>query len=374
MTTLIAWRNLLHDPIRFAATVVGIVFAVVLISMQTGMLLGFMRTTAGLVENSRADIWISAKGTTNVDQSGIVRNSAFYRAVAVPGVAEVSRTVVQFTGWKKPDGSTETIIMVGFDPESGMLAPWDIVEGSLADLAMPNAVMVDRLYAQKLGVSAIGDRVEIADRLAVVVGFTEGIRTFTQSPYVFANYNNSLRYTNIADGDASYVLVKAASGVDHSELVSKLAATMQDEEVMTTADFASRTRNYWILTTGAGSALVLGAALGALVGIIIVAQTLYSATVERLADYATLSAVGAGNKYLNAIVLKQSLIAGTIGFVIAAIVAVIMALGSLSSPAAILLPPVALIAIGIFTLAMCSIASLLAIRKLYSIDPTSVFR
>ncbi len=374
MTTLIAWRNLRHDPIRFAATVIGIVFAVVLISMQTGMLIGFMRTSAGLVENAGADVWVAARGTSNVDQSGILRQSVYYRALAVPGVAAVSRTVIQFTGWHKPQGGTESVIIVGFDPQSDTARPWNVVEGSVADLSGPNAVMIDRLYADKLGVSKVGDRVEIAGRRAVIVGFTEGVRTFTQSPYVFTTYANALRYTDIADGDASYMLVKAAPGVDPARLVADLSAVLTKEDVLTQDDFAARTRDYWILTTGAGSALVLGAALGGLVGIIIVAQTLYAATVERLAEYATLSAIGAGSGYLNAIVLKQAMIAGLIGFAIAGTIAFTMAASSASSPAAILLPVEALAGIGALTLGLCALASLLAIRKLATIDPTSVFR
>ena len=116
------------------------------------------------------------------------------------------------------------------------------------------------------------------------------------------------------------------------------------------------------------------AALGGLVGVIIVAQTLYSATVERLAEYATLTAIGAGTGYLNRIVLTQSLIAGGIGFSVAAVIASVLAASSASSPAAVLLPPLAIATIGILTLALCALASLLAIRKLYTIDPTSVFR
>ena len=124
MTTLMAWRNLRQDPIRFAATVIGIVFAVVLISMQTGMLLGFMKTSAGLVENAGADVWIMARGTSNVDQSGLLNESAYYRALTVDGVESVARVVIQFSGWKRPDGGMESVILVGFDPRTGMAAPF----------------------------------------------------------------------------------------------------------------------------------------------------------------------------------------------------------------------------------------------------------
>jgi putative ABC transport system permease protein len=374
MTSLLAWRNLLTDPLRFVATVIGIVFAVVLISLQTGMLIGFMRSSAGLVENSGANVWVAARGTTNVDQSGILGESAYYRAVGIPGIAKLSRTIIQFTGWKKPDGGTETVILVGFDTTTGMGAPWDIVEGSIESLSSPNAVMIDRLYAEKLGITKIGQRIEIADRIATVVGFTAGIRTFTQSPYVFTSYQNALQYTNIRDGSSSYLLIRTAAGHAPATVARSLASSLNDMDVMTTEDIAAKTQNYWIVTTGAGSALVMGAVLGALVGMVIVAQTLYSATVERLSEYATLSAIGAGSGYLNAIVIKQAVIAGGIGFAVASVIALAMAWSSTQSPAAIFLPIHILALIGLLTIGMCAAASLLAIRKLHSIDPTSVFR
>ncbi len=87
---------------------------------------------------------------------------------------------------------------------------------------------------------------------------------------------------------------------------------------MTAQAFADKSRNYWIFTTGAGTALLLGASLGAVVGVVILAQTLYAATLERIGEYATLSAIGAGHGYLNAIVLKQALICGGVGYAIAA--------------------------------------------------------
>jgi putative ABC transport system permease protein len=374
MTTLIAWRNLIHDPIRFIATLVGIVFSVVLIAVQSGMLLGFIETTAGLVRNSSADIWVTSRGTTNVDQATILNERVYYQTARLDGVETVSRHIVRFVGWQKPLGGTQMVIVVGFDPRSGMAGPWNIVEGSAQSLLEPNTVMVDRLYAAKLGVSAIGDTVEIAGRRAIVAGFTKGVRTFTQAPYVFTSYNNALRYTDIQDGDASYMLVKARPDVSLPDLAERIRKVAPDSDVFLSADFAAKTQNYWIFTTGAGSALILGASLGALVGIVIVAQTLYAATMERIGEYATLSAIGASKAYLNAIVIKQALISGGIGFLVAAAIAIAITIAAAGSPAAILLPPVALLMLGVAAISMCVLSSVIAIRKLMTIDPTSVFR
>lgn len=374
MTTLIAWRNLIHDPVRFGATLIGIIFSVVLIAIQTGMLIGFAETTAGLVRNSRADIWLVPRGTTNVDQSAILPQRTYFQALKTPGVAAVSRHVVRFVSWRKPQGGSQLVIVVGFDPATGLAGPWNVVEGSAEALSAPNAIMIDRLYAAKLGVSAIGDAVEISGRRAVVVGFTQGARTFTQAPYVFTSYNNALRYTEVLDGDASYILVRGQPGQPLAPLVESLQAAAPNTDVMTADEFGSKTRNYWIFTTGAGSALILGATLGALVGIVIVAQTLYAATLERIGEYATLSAIGAGSGYLNAIVVKQALICGAAGYAVAAVIAVVIAIAARNSPAAILLSPGVLAMLAVAALAMCALSALIAIRKLMTIDPTSVFR
>ena len=70
MTTKLAWRNLAHDRVRLVVTLVGIVFSVVLMGMQSGLLVGFTRTTTGLVDNARADLWMVPKGTLDVDLGG----------------------------------------------------------------------------------------------------------------------------------------------------------------------------------------------------------------------------------------------------------------------------------------------------------------
>ena len=83
MTTLLAWRNLRHDPVRFAATLVGIVFSVTLMTIQAGMLSGFAETASGLIDHADAEIWIASRGTTNVDQSVVMPQRDYYKALQV---------------------------------------------------------------------------------------------------------------------------------------------------------------------------------------------------------------------------------------------------------------------------------------------------
>ena len=62
-TSLLAWRNLSHDRARFIVTLIGVGFAVLLMGVELGLLVGFARTTSGLVDHSRAALWITPAGT-----------------------------------------------------------------------------------------------------------------------------------------------------------------------------------------------------------------------------------------------------------------------------------------------------------------------
>src|SRR5262249_47414650 len=59
----LASRNLFHDRLRFVATVVGIVFSIVLVTVQLGLYLGFGRVVTTMIDHASADLWIMPAGT-----------------------------------------------------------------------------------------------------------------------------------------------------------------------------------------------------------------------------------------------------------------------------------------------------------------------
>jgi putative ABC transport system permease protein len=374
MTLLLAWRNLRHDPIRFGATLVGIVFSVTLMTIQTSLLMGFSQTASGLIDHAHADIWITSRGTTNVDQSVILPQRDLYKALQLPDVEDAVRLIVRYVDWRKPNGGSELVILVGCVPASGMGLPWNLIRGSVESLNEPDGIVVDTLYAEKLGVSRLGQEVEMRGRKARVVGFTDGIRTFTQSPYVFTSYNNALKFSDVGTGDESYVLVRVKNPGMIEAVAAELRREVPNADVLTSAQFSQKTRNYWIYATGAGLSLWLGFLLSAIVGVTIVAQTLYAATLERLAEYATLSAMGAPSRYLNAVVIQQALIGGGIGCGCGLFIAFTFFSLVQRGPVALHISAPLVLEITAFTLFMCVAASMLAVRKLTSIDPTSVFK
>jgi putative ABC transport system permease protein len=234
--------------------------------------------------------------------------------------------------------------------------------------------MIDELYRKKLGVTKVGEIFEINGRRARVVGFTRGIRAFTTTPYVFTSFKNAQGYSRLAEDQTLFILVRALPGAGLKTLQRDLEARVRDVDVLTKARFSSMTRIYWMFTTGAGVAVLIAALLGLVVGVVVVAQTIYATTMDHIREYGTLKAMGASNGYIYRVIITQAGISAVAGYVLAMIVSVFIVRASQNGGAAILMPWQ--LAAGIFglTVLMCVSAAVVSINKVTSLDPATVFK
>ena len=374
MTLTLAIRNLIHDRVRLVVTLTGVAFAVVLITTELGLFLGFAATTSALIDHSQADIWIVPKGTSNVDQTPPMSERRRYQALSTPGVASAELFVTEFVRWQKPDGGVETVLVVGFEPDGTLAGPWNVIAGNINDLKRPGTIFVDELYAEKLAVTALGQIIEMHGKRARVIGLTSGIRSFTQSPYVFASLKSSRDYALMRSDQTKHVLVKLARGTGVAAAKADLAARLQGVDVYTRDEFSNRTRVYWMFTTGAGLALLVASFVGLVVGFVVVAQTLYATTVDHIREFGTLRAIGAGRRYINAVVIKQALISAAAGYVIGLAVFLFGRYVAGSAAPEIALPWPLAVLIAVRTVLMCVGAALVCIRKVHTLDPAMVFK
>ena len=340
--------------------------------MQLGLYLGFSRQITGMVDHADADLWIVRKGTSSFEQASLLDGGERQLASAVDGVASVTPLLVSFLEWKKPNGEATTIVVVG-TPRTGGLPPWNIVEGSVADLARPDGVIVDRTYLGDLGIKGVGDTAQIESRTVRVVALTKGIRAFTTTPYVFMTPERARTLVGAGSMDATHLLVRVANGESAEAVGKRLAERLPDAEVVTQAAFAERSRNYWLFSTGAGFALIAGAILGLIVGTVIVAQTLYASTKDHIDEFATLRAIGATSRYIHKVILCQALISAAVGFSIAAIAGVAVVYLTADSVLPVVLTTPLLFALLGMTVLMCVISAMAAIAKVTRIDPAMVF-
>jgi putative ABC transport system permease protein len=370
----LAQRNLFHDKVRLTVTLTGIVFSVVLIVVQIGLFLGFTTATSNLIDHSGADLWITSKNVPYVEQGVAFSERKLNQVRAVPGVADAQKIIAHWTQWKRHDGGEESVQIVGINVDDPLERPWNLVEGRVEDLKSPDAVILDELYKQKLGVARVGEVFEIGGYRARVVGFTRGIRSFTTSPYVFTSFKNAQDYTNLREDQTLFILVKVAHGADIQRVRRDLLDHVKDVDVLTNAEFGHMTTFYWMFTTGAGVAVLIAAVLGLIVGFVVVAQTIYATTMDHIREFGTLKAMGAPNSYVYKVIMKQAAISAVIGYVLGMIVSVFVVQGSQKGGAAILMPPPMAAGMFFLTLTMCIGAALVSINKVTRIDPAMVFK
>ena len=373
LTLTLASRNLFHDSLRLVATLVGIVFSVVLVMIQMGLFLGFGHMVTNMIDHTSTDLWVVPKKVKCFEDPSLIDLKLRNRIVAIDGIATVIPLVIGFSDWRQDSGEMTPVFIVGADLHDGALRPWNVVDGDVQALSQGYSVAVDRTYFDRLGVTGIGSTAEIRGRKVKVVALTDGIRSFTTTPYVFVDLKNARTFTGTPSDRANDLLVRLSPDADRDKTVQAIRDHVGDAEVLTTAEFRDRSRSFWLFGTGAGAALFAGALLGVIVGTVIVAQTLYSSTKDHLNEFATLRAMGSANGYIYRVIIYQALINAVIGFTLASAIGAVVVQMTAKSALPIVITPWLFVALSMLTVAMCVISAIGAIVRVLRTDPATVF-
>jgi putative ABC transport system permease protein len=369
----LARRNLFHDRLRLVATVIGIVFSIVLVTVQLGLYLGFGHMVTTMIDHASGELWIMPAGTKSFEDPSPLDERKRFAALSINGVTDATAVVIGFAEWRLPGGGTTPVFVIGSDVRAPGLHPWNVIAGNIDALSIPNTVAVDQTYFDRLGIKGLGATAEIRDQKVEVVAVTKGIRSFTTTPYVFTSLDRARSYTGTSAAKATFLLVQLAPDTDVEGVRRKLRASLKDVEVLTQAEFHDRSREFWLFDTGAGAALFAGALLGMIVGTVIVAQTLYSSTKDHINEFATLRAIGSSGRYIHTVIIWQALINAVIGFAIAAAMGLVIVHMTAESALPILMTPGLTIGLFALTVFMCVISAISAIIKVMRIDPAMVF-
>ena len=373
MAPKLAYRNLFHDRVSLFVTLIGIVFSVVLLSFQSGIYLGIERTIAAVIDQTKGELWVVPIGTKSVDDPSLLPGRERYSVLSVPGVDNVETLSMGFARWRKQNGGATTVLVVGSDWDSGGLKPWNVVDGSVEALHAPKAVAVDRTYFKDLDVKGLNDPAEINGMTVKVGAVTHKIRSFTTMPYVFTTLGRAQIMLGAQKQQGSYNLVTVEPGADVDKVQEAVQARLPDAEVLKREDFRNRSINYWLFHTAAGSGLIAGTTLAIIVGIVIVAQTLYSSTKDHINEFATLRALGASAGYIIQVILLQALFSAVVGYALGmALTLGIFKLAEGTTLNVVMTPGLAALLFAL-TIGMCMLAAISAIFKVIRIDPASVF-
>ena len=373
---LLALKALLADRGKLLTSLLGVAFSVVLINLQVGLLRGLIQKASLLVDYGQADIWVGHQHMSNVDIGTFIPERWVHRIRGIEGVERAEPYIVMFGQAKMPDGKFENVVVVGCEPASLMGNAWQMADGDRRAVRQPDGVLVDSCDAAKLGDCRVGDVREINGQRAKVVGMTKGIVGFTTNPYVFTTLERArTKYTaGIPDEHCSYFLVKAKPGTDVKALCARIKQRVPELDVYDRRTYSLMCCEYWLTRTGIGLSFGLAAFLGLLVGLAVVAQTLYSSVTERVKEFGTLKAMGAADRCISRFLLAQALGNAFLGSAAGLVVAVVLGhlIGTERAPV-ILQGDVAAASAVVITV-VCVVAAWLPYWRIRNIDPASVLR
>ncbi|MEK6690510.1 MAG: ABC transporter permease [Nitrospirota bacterium] len=370
-----ARKNLFHDKIRFIITLIGVTFSVVLIFAQVGVYLGFMRNASMIIDKSGVDIWITSRDTPNFEWARSFPERKINTVRGTEGVEFAEKLIFAWGMMKLKDGGTEQIEIIGYNPNSGIGAPWKMKKGNIKDVKGGMYIIVDESAEKRLGRLEIGYEREIMDKRVKVIGIAEGVRSITTAPFVFASFETARELASyIGRDNITYILAKVKPGYKHEEVVQKLSQRIPELSVYTGHDFSFRTRKYWTIETGMGMGFLITALLGFAIGMVIVGQTIYTSTIEHLREYGTLKAMGARNSFIYRIIFEQALINAFLGYIVGLIALKFLIKGYEKTGLDMVVTPLLAVFVLVITVMMCIFASFISIRKATKIDPVMVFR
>ena len=371
----LGFKMLLHDRTRFVITVSGVAFAVCLVLAQVGLFNGLMDNAAMTIRKSSADLWITSRNTANVDFPQTYPESRVDRVRSVPGVARADNLIVTYLNLALPTGAQESTLTYAMKDFRAWNLPWTLKEGAIEDLRRGRNLIMDDKAQRRFGTFQTGDYREVLETRLKIVGQSSGALSFTTTPISFVDYDlvQSLQ-PDLLGGRTTYTLVKLAPGADSTAVKSEIQRRLPYNDVHTRADWAKKSEAYWIVNTGLGMNSYLTVFLGCLVALVVVAQTLYTSTMEHLKEFGTVKAIGGSNWDIYAILARQAAVAAAVGFVLGAAMAFGLVPLAAKADLKLLMPWPFVAATALGTLTLCLGAAMLSFRKVAGIDPGLVFR
>ncbi len=372
---VIALKLLVNDQTKFYSVVIGITFAVFLILQMTSMFAGILQRSSATVANVGASIWVMDPGVQTVSSSIPMPT---YVQDAVRSLDGVRYAVPLYLGGgqvKLPTGVYQGVTIIGLDDTSLYGRP-DLTQGKIEDVYGEDGfiVVADAEY-RKLNSPALGSVFEINEHRAVIVGIAKvSSNGLFGVPTLYTTYSRALQYIPQTQFSVSYVLVEPKSKADIPRIEAAVAKL--GYLALTKAEFDRKISDFYTFQTGIGVNIMLMSVISFVVGLSISGQTFYTFVLENIDKFGALKAIGAQGRELVSMIMFQALFTGMIGYGLGVglCALVIEVARTLSSNYA------AAITFGNLILAFCmmlviaAISSVIAARKVLSIDPFEIFR
>lgn len=369
----LAVADIRHRFGRFLMTCVGLGLLMSVALAMVGIYQGVVAEALALSRSLRADLWVVEDGTQGpFAEASRMPGDVREIVMRLPGVAEAGAITLQSVQATSHAGLVR-MQMIGYEPGRPG-GPAAIAAGRDLGGARFEAVADERSRLR------VGDTIEIAGDRFTIVGTTRGLFSSGGDPLLFVHLRDSQRVQFRLSPPAARRAAAggaAAGGTDNvNAVIARLHPAASADEV---AGTVRRWKHLAALTDAEQSELLTRAVVSRarvqlgmftvillFVSAVIVTLIIYTMTMEKLREIATLKLIGASNGVIVGLVLQQAMLLGAAGF--AAGVAVVFAVRGYFPRSVDLGPEEILFMAGVMAV-ICLLGSLASIRAALRIEP-----
>ena len=379
----VSWLQLTHQKSRLLVTIIGVMFAVLLIFIQLGFRDGLFEDSITIPKTLDADLVLLHADTENFFEMKTFPRRYLYNIYAFNEVKSASPFYFATGNFKDPETSIKrTIAVCGFKVDKPVFNLPEVNQ-QLKVIQQTKTVLFDRLSRPDYGPIAATFKkqgfvtTELSNQKINVGGlFSIGGGVMSTDGLIITS---DLTFSQILDEPLEKVymgIIKLQPGNDPEKIVKKISSQLpKDVKLMTMKKFMELEKEFWATATPIGFIFNLGTLIGCIFGGTIVYQILYTQISDNLDIYATLKAIGYANSYIVGIVLQQSLFMSIFGYLpgfIACLYLYVFVQDATRLPVFMTFNRTLIVLI--LTISMCCISSLLAMNKLRSADPADLFK
>jgi putative ABC transport system permease protein len=378
----LAWLLLTRQPARLAVALAGIAFAGILMFMQLGFRDGLFDASVTIHKQFDADlVLISPRTMSSIAMAGFPQRR-LVQAMADPDVAGITPVHWNLLLWRNPQTRlTRSILTLGFEPADPLFRDPALREKAQS-LTQAGRVLFDEQSRPEFGPVATWFRegrtveTEVAGKRVRVSGLVSLGPSFGADGNMLTSRETYLRLLpSTPPGSIELGLIRLEPGADPAAVSARLRQSLPaDVRILTKQGFEDFEKEYWRSSTAIGFIFTLGAAMGFVVGCVIVYQILYSDVSDHLPEYATLMAMGYRLPSLLGVVAREGLLLALFGFLPAWLAGQGMyALVRSGTKLPVFMTSGRSTVVFVMILTMCMASAALAMRKLADADPAEIF-
>ena len=390
----LALRDVRYRLGRFLLTAFGLGLLLATVMAMGGIYQGLVVEALSIVRASGADLWVVQKDTNGpFAETSRVPDDLYRMIRAVPGVAEASPIALQSLQFR-----------VGPKPFRVQLVGHRLgALGSAPAVVAGRPILYGR-YEMVLGREAgvpLGTEIRIGRMVFTVVGLTEGIVSNAGDPVAFVSLQDAQEIQFLkaseavrndrarleADLQAEPTLANVPATalgpiVQNTHLANAVLVRLEPwADPHAVREHIERWNHYRALTEaqqeevlaksvierGRRQTLLFRAIL-LVVSIVIIALIIYTMTVEKTRDIATLKIIGAPDRKIAALILQEALTLGLLGYALGAVL--ISRTYQYFPRRVVIVAFDQYVLLGIVVV-ICVLASLVGIWKAVRVDPTT---